>query len=86
MRKFPTEAVLATPVQVEVRGPYKEDFDSALKAFKSMVNNEKILAQYKEHQSYEKPSEKKRRKRIEARKNASKSVDKRGSRGGRDDN
>lgn len=51
------------PLQVEVRG---NDIDSASRYFKAIVQKEKIISLYKEHQKYEKPSEKKRRKRREA--------------------
>lgn len=54
------------PLQVEVRGSSKEDFEIAAKIFKSLVQKEKIISQYKEKQQYEKPSMKKRRKRREA--------------------
>jgi small subunit ribosomal protein S21 len=66
MKKYPTDTVIARPVQVEVRSGTREDFEYALRTFKSMVQKEKIISLYKEHQSYEKPSEKKRRKRREA--------------------
>ncbi len=56
------------PLQVEVRSGSREDFEYAAKAFKNLVNREKVIADYKAHQSYEKPSEKKRRKRREAEK------------------
>lgn len=51
------------PLQVEVRNG---DFERASKDFKVMVQREKIISLYKEHQKYEKPSEKKRRKRRES--------------------
>lgn len=51
-----------TPVQVKVYG----NFDKAFKAFRSLVQSEKILSTYKEKQSYEKPSEKRRRKHNES--------------------
>lgn len=41
------------------------NFDKALKAFRSIVQKERVLSLYKERQSYEKPSDKKRRKRNE---------------------
>ena len=50
------------PLQVEVRG----DFESSVRLFKSMVNRERVLSIYKEYQSYEKPSDKRRRKKREA--------------------
>lgn len=54
------------PLEVEVRGSSQEDFERAHKIFKSLVQYEKIISQYKERQFYEKPSDKKRRKRREA--------------------
>lgn len=56
-----------SPLQVVVRGESREEFEYAFKAFKKMVNNEKVLSLYKEKQAYEKPSVKKRRKRKESR-------------------
>lgn len=51
-----------SPLQVEVGN----NFEDALRRFKSMVQKDKILSLYKEKSHYEKPSEKKRRKRREA--------------------
>ncbi len=48
-----------SPLQVEITG----SFDEGLRRFKSLVQRSKILTQYKEKQSYEKPSEKRRRQR-----------------------
>lgn len=56
------EAVQAQPLEVKV---YNNNFDKALKAFRALVQKERILSSYKEKQSYEKPSDKKRRKRNE---------------------
>jgi small subunit ribosomal protein S21 len=42
-----------------------DNFDRALRAFRTLVQKERILSTYKEKQSYEKPSDKKRRKRAE---------------------
>lgn len=53
------------PLEVIVKN-YNDDFDSAHKAFKALVQREKVISLYKEHQRYEKPSDKKRRKRKEA--------------------
>lgn len=50
------------PLQVEVTG----SFEDAFRRFKSLVQKEKILSKYKEKQTYEKPSDKKRRKIREA--------------------
>ncbi len=55
------------PVQaqyLEVKVHYG-NFDKAMTAFRSLVQKERILSLYKEKQSYEKPSDKKRRKRNE---------------------
>jgi small subunit ribosomal protein S21 len=50
-------------VLIEVRN---NDMNRALKELKKRVYRERILIEYKQHLSYEKPSEKKRRKRAEA--------------------
>ncbi len=52
------------PIEVVVRNG---DVDAAIRVLKSMVQKEKILAILKEKQAYEKPSDKKRRKKREAR-------------------
>lgn len=51
-----------SPIEVIVNG----NFDRAFKIFRSAVEAEGILALYKEKQSYEKPSDKKRRKHNES--------------------
>jgi len=56
------EAVQALPLEVKV---YNNNFDKALKAFRALVQKERILSAYKEKQTYEKPSDKRRRKRNE---------------------
>ena len=58
------EAVQAQPLEVKV---YNGNFDKALRAFRALVQKERILSSYKEKQSYEKPSDKRRRKRNEMR-------------------
>jgi len=50
-----------SPLQVEIRS----DFESGSRYFKSMVQKSKILSLYKKNQSFEKPSEKKRRRKRE---------------------
>ncbi len=55
--------VVVLPLQVEV---INGNFEEAFKRFKSLCQKEKILIQYKERMSYEKPSEKKRRKSRQA--------------------
>jgi len=59
------------PLEVKVRSGNHPDeinrnFDDAVKRFKSLIQKSQILSLYKEKQSYEKPSDKKRRKRREA--------------------
>lgn len=56
------EAVQAQPLEVKV---YNNNFDKALRAFRALVQKERILSTYKENQFYEKPSDRKRRKRNE---------------------
>lgn len=56
------ESVQALPLEVKV---YNGNFDKALRAFRALVQKERILSSYKEKQSYEKPSDKRRRKRNE---------------------
>ena len=58
------EAVQALPLEVKV---FNNNFDKALKAFRALVQKERILSTYKEKQTYEKPSVKRRRKRNEMR-------------------
>jgi small subunit ribosomal protein S21 len=57
------EAVQAEPLEVMV---YGNNFEKALRAFRALVQKERVLSTYKERQSYEKPSDKRRRKRNEA--------------------
>ena len=59
---YPSEAVQAQPLEVKV---YGNNFDKALRAFRALVQKERILSAYKEKQSYEKPSDRRRRKRNE---------------------
>jgi small subunit ribosomal protein S21 len=58
------EPVQAIPLEVKV---YNNNFDKALRAFRALVQKERILSTYKEKQSYEKPSDKRRRRRNEMR-------------------
>ena len=55
----PGEAIQARPLEVKV---YGNNFDKALRAFRALVQKDRILSTYKEKQSYEKPSDKRRRK------------------------
>lgn len=54
------------PLEVVVEGDSYKSFSDALKNFKGKVQKEKIISLYKERQTYEKPSDKKRRKRKES--------------------
>jgi small subunit ribosomal protein S21 len=54
-----SEAIQAQPLEVKV---YGNNFDKAMRAFRALVQKERILSAYKEKQSYEKPSDKRRRK------------------------
>lgn len=56
------QPVQAQPLEVKV---YGNNFDKALKAFRALVQRERVLSSYKEKQTYEKPSQKRRRKRNE---------------------
>ncbi len=60
---YPSDSVQATPLEVKVFG---NNFERALKAFRALVQKERILSSYKEKQTYEKPSDRRRRKRNEA--------------------
>lgn len=62
-RSYPTEAVQAIPLEVKVYN----NFDKAFKAFRAQVQKERILSLFKEKQSFEKRSDKLRRKRNEMR-------------------
>ena len=59
---LPHTPVQAQFLQVEVFG----SFDRAMRSFKNLVQKEGILSEFKERQSFEKPSDKKRRKKNEA--------------------
>jgi ribosomal protein S21 len=56
------EPVQAQPLEVKV---FNNNFDKALRAFRALVQKERILSLYKEKQTYEKRSDKNRRKRNE---------------------
>jgi len=62
--KLDHQPVRAKPLEVRV---FNNNFDKALRAFRALVQKERILSAYKEKQSYEKPSDKRRRKRNEMR-------------------
>jgi small subunit ribosomal protein S21 len=55
-----------TPIQVVVEGNSREDFDYAVRKFKSVFQRERIAGQLKEREHFEKPGEKRRRKQREA--------------------
>jgi ribosomal protein S21 len=54
------------PLQVEVNGSSRDDFEYSVKRFKYLFQKERIVGQLKEKSAFEKPSAKKRRKRREA--------------------
>ncbi len=56
---YPSDAVIIEPLQVKV---ISHQLDRASKIFRSMVQKEGVIATYKKHQAYEKPSEARRRK------------------------
>jgi small subunit ribosomal protein S21 len=58
----PHQPIQAIPLQVVVYG----NFERALRTFKNLVQKERILSDFKEKQSFEKPSDKKRRKQNES--------------------
>ena len=55
-----------SPLEVMVEGSSDEAFNNALRKFKSIIQKSQILSLFKEKQSYEKPSDKKRRKARES--------------------
>lgn len=55
------------PIEVVVEGSSREDFERSVRWFKVLFQRERIVGQLKDKMAYEKPSEKKRRKRREAR-------------------
>lgn len=62
IRKENKDELVFKPLEVVVTA----SFEDACRRFKTLVQNEGIIANYKARQTYEKPSEKKRRKRREA--------------------
>lgn len=60
----PQDEVVIEPLEIKV---LHNNLEEALKRFKAKVQKEKIIQTYKQRQSYEKPSEKIRRKKREAR-------------------
>ena len=63
MRNVIPEEVVIKPLEITV---INDNFEDAFRKFKNLCQREGILATYKEHQRYEKPSEKRRRKIKEA--------------------
>jgi ribosomal protein S21 len=61
-QSYPSEAVIAQPLEVRV---YGNNFEKAIRAFRALVQKERILSIYKEKQTYEKPSDRKRREKNE---------------------
>jgi ribosomal protein S21 len=59
----PDYEFVGQPLEVKVYN----NFDKAMKAFRALVQKERVLSTYKERSRYEKPSDKKRRKRNEMR-------------------
>jgi ribosomal protein S21 len=57
------EPVEFRPLEVKVKDG---NFDRAFKAFRAIVQKEKIVSLYKERSRYEKPSDRRRRKRKES--------------------
>lgn len=62
VRRDSKEEFVGRPLEIAVTG----SFEDACRRFKTIVQNEGIIANYKVRQAYEKPSEKKRRKSREA--------------------
>ena len=62
IRKDNKDEIFAKPLEIVVTG----SFEDACRRFKTLVQNEGVIADHKSKQTYEKPSEKKRRKSREA--------------------
>jgi ribosomal protein S21 len=54
------------PLEVCVDGTSREDFEYAVRKFKTLFQRERVVGLLKEKSAFEKPSAKKRRKRREA--------------------
>lgn len=61
--KSQPEAVQAQPLEVKV---YNNNIEKAMRAFRALVQKERIISLYKEKQTYEKKSDKIRRKKNES--------------------
>jgi ribosomal protein S21 len=62
-KKGPGESIQAKPLEVII---YGNNFEKGLRAFRALVQKDRILSTYKEKQSYEKKSDKVRRKKGES--------------------
>jgi small subunit ribosomal protein S21 len=62
-RIYKKEELSFRPLEISV---YNGNFEDAFRKFKTIVQNEGIVAEFKSRGAYEKPSERKRRKRREA--------------------
>jgi len=62
VRKENKDEFIPKPLEIVVTG----SFEDACRRFKTLVQNEGVIATLKSKQAYEKPSEKKRRKHREA--------------------
>jgi small subunit ribosomal protein S21 len=72
-KRFSDDSYLTSfkPVEVIVNNNNKnkdsrDELEDAIRVFRGLVTKERIMSVLKEHASYEKPSDKKRRKRREA--------------------
>ena len=72
----PHTPVLAKPLEVKVG----DNFDKAFKIFRSIVQKERVISAFKEKQAFEKPSVRRRRKRIESQQKRAEMESKEGSR------
>ena len=61
-REYDLRPAVVRPLEVVVDG----GFEDAFRKFKAMFQNEKVVSEIKKREFYEKPSEKKRRKKREA--------------------
>lgn len=62
----PSDEYLATFSPIEVKVSQNGRVEDAIRRFRSMVTKERIMSDLKEHQTFEKPSMKKRRKQRES--------------------
>jgi len=60
------DAVQYKPLEVKIHDPSYESFQRAMKVFRAMVQKEKVLSFYKESNTYEKPSDERRRRANES--------------------